>query len=295
MKFLKGLALSLLSFLLFLSLSIFGLAFMLNSTLLNPGFVTSAINRLDISSLAGELLSQQITQEQPYIDEVLDKTITDLEPWIKEQAGTAIHTGYDYLMGKTQSLSLTISTKPVTDSLKENLREALLASPPPELQGMSPALIEQYADETLQQLVGDIEPTLEFSESSMSPDMLATLRQVRQCIGYYQLAYKFLIPFMLLLVLGIILISREVRDITRRLGVPCLTYGALGYASILIGDYFAKRQLPLLDIPPSLQTWMIQLINDLSAPMKTFSLVLLIVGVVLVIVSFVYKPRQPSP
>ncbi len=294
MKFLKGLALSLLSFLLFLSLSIFSSAFMLNNTLLDPDFVTSEINRLDMSSLAGEFLSEQIPQEESYIAEVLDKTITDLEPWIKEQASTAIYTGYDYLMGRTQSLSLTISTKPVKDSLKENLREALLASPPSELKGMSPAIIEQYSDEVFQQLVGDIEPTFEFTESSLPPDVLAILEQVRQGMDYYQLGYKALIGFMLLLVLGITLISRQVRDITRRLGIPCLTYGAFGYAGIFVANYFAERWSPWPEIPASLETWITQLLDNLLAPMEMFSLGLLIGGLVLTIVSFVYKPRQAS-
>ncbi len=298
MKFLKSLALSLLGFLLFLSLSIFGSAFMLDKTLLNPDFVTSEINRLDMSSLAGEFVSEQIPQEEAYITEVLGKTIAELEPWIKEEISTAIYSSYDYLMGKTQSLSLTISTTPMRDSLKKNLREALLASPPPELKGLPPAIIEQYSDEAFQQFVGDIEPTIEFTESSLPPDVLAILEQIRQGLGYFQLGYQVLIGLMLLFILAIVLISRQVKDVTRRLGVPCLTYGVIGYAGILVGKYFAERQLPLLEIPPSLQAWMTQFTNNLLAPMEMFSLSLLIGGVVLLIVSFVYprlRPSQPSP
>ena len=52
MNFLKGLALSLLSFLFLLSLSIFGLALTLNQTILNPDFTISEVDRLDIPSLA---------------------------------------------------------------------------------------------------------------------------------------------------------------------------------------------------------------------------------------------------
>jgi len=80
MKVLKGLALSLLSFLLFLSLSIFGLALTLNLTILNPDFTVSELDRLDIPSLTKDLLSQQIPQDVPYIAEVVDNTIADLEP-----------------------------------------------------------------------------------------------------------------------------------------------------------------------------------------------------------------------
>jgi hypothetical protein len=58
MNLLKGLALGLLSFLLFLSLYVFGLALTLNYTLLNPDFAISEVDRLDIPLLAEEFLNK---------------------------------------------------------------------------------------------------------------------------------------------------------------------------------------------------------------------------------------------
>ncbi len=80
MDFLKGLALSLLSFLFLLSLSIFGLALTLNQTILNPDFTISEVDRLDIPSLAEEFLSEEIPPDEGYLAEALSDTITDLEP-----------------------------------------------------------------------------------------------------------------------------------------------------------------------------------------------------------------------
>jgi len=219
MKFLKVLALSLLSLLLFLSLSIFGLVLTLNHTILNPDFVISELNRLDITSLTKDWLSQQIPQEEPYLAEVLDNTIADLEPWIKEQVNAGIYTSYDYLLGKGESLSLVISLEPVKDSLKDNLREAILQTPPPELAGAAPAAIELYINEAYQNIDEMIPPRFEFNESSLGPEVLAQLEQVRQVISYVQLGYKVLIGFILLLILGIILVNREVRGATRKLGI----------------------------------------------------------------------------
>ena len=171
MKFLKNLSLSLFSFLLFLSLSIFGSIFMLNNTLFNPDFIISELNRLDVSSLSREILSEQIPAEefQEELGTVLVNTITDVEPWIKAEMSTAVYSGYDYFLGRTDSLNLVISTEPVRESLKENLREALLASPPPELQGLPPAMQEQYFNEYYQQLAENIPPTIEFTENSLPP------------------------------------------------------------------------------------------------------------------------------
>ena len=294
MKFLKGLALGLLGFLLFLSLSIFGLALTLNQTILNPDFIVSELDRLDVSTLAKDSLSQQIPQDEPYIAEVVDNTIADLEPWIRDQTRTSIYSGYDYILGKSQKLSLEISLGPLIDSLKSNLREAILKSPPPELAGVPPAIVEMYIDEACQKIDETIPPKFELNESSLSTEALAQLEQARQYIDYFQMGYKILIGFILLLILGIILIYREVRDTTRKLGIIFTTYGALEYLGIFITKYIAETQLPQLNISPPLQTWLPQLLDNFLVPLEILSICLLVTGVALIIVSFVYKPRQPS-
>lgn len=294
MKFLKVLTISLLSLLLFLSLSILGLVLMLNHTILNPDFIVSEADELDISSLIKEFLTGEIPQEEPYLAEVLDNTIADLEPWIKEQVNAGIYTSYDYLLGKSESLSLVISLEPVKDNLKDNLREAILKSPPPELEGATPAVVELYINEAYQNIDELLPPRFEFKESSLGPEVLAQLDQVRQAIGYYQLGYKLLIGFILLLILGIILINREVRGATRELGIIFTTYGALEYLGIFIIKYLAGTQLPQLAVPPPLQAWLPQLLNNFLAPLEIFSIGLMVGGIALIIVSFVYKPRQPS-
>jgi len=82
MNFLKGLALSLLSLLLFLSLSVFGLALTLNQTVLNPDFIVSEIDRLDISSLAEEFISEEIAPDEGYLAGTISDTIAPSSPSI---------------------------------------------------------------------------------------------------------------------------------------------------------------------------------------------------------------------
>ena len=165
MRFLKVLALSLLSVLLFLSLSIFGLVLMVNHTILNPDFIIAELNKLDISSLVKDLLNQQISQDEPYITEIIDDTFADLEPWVREQLHTSIYSGYDYLLGKKQSLNLEIPLEPLKDSLKNNLRGAILQSPPPELAGAPPAIVELYINEAHQTIDETKTPSFELSGS----------------------------------------------------------------------------------------------------------------------------------
>jgi hypothetical protein len=293
MKFLKGLALAILGFLLFLSLSVFGLALTLNQTILNPDFVASEVNKLDIPSLAGEFLSEQIPPEgQEFIGEVLDDTIADLEPWIKEQVSTVIYSGYDYLEGRSESLSLAISLEPVKGSLRDNLWEAMLQSLPPELAGLPPAEIERYFNEFYGEIDEQIPSTFELDEALLGADVLAQFEQVRQGISYFHIAFNALIGLILLLIGLIILIHRQVRGSTRGIGITFLICGAVSYAGAFVAKNMAGTQLTQLDMPAYLQTWMPQLVTDTLAPLEMYSIGLAAAGVVLLIVSFVYKRHE---
>ena len=397
MKFVKGLALGLLIFLLFLSLSLFGLALTLNMTVLNAGFVNSQLDKLDISAIAQDAISEEISElpegfrtslenaipsieqrlkeavstaidsiygylrgetenldlalilrntifnpdltislldeldlaplaeeflranisEQipvelepayeylaEYIDEVLVETVAELEPWLKEQVAAAIPPIYDYLLGESQSFSIEIPLEPVIESLRVNLKAAFLESPP-ELIYIPPSLLEQYFDTGFDALMTTVPSTFEFTEDALGPEIREGLGEVladaemalteaRTYIDYFQTAFIILIVLMLLTVLGIILINRQVKGATRELGIIFLTYGVIEYIGIFIAKSLARPQLSQLDIPPPLQTWLPQLLDDFLVPLQIFSLGLLVAGIALIIVSIVYKPRQPS-
>jgi len=392
MTVLKGLALGLLGFLLFLSLTIFGLAYMLNKTLLEPDFITSELDRLEVSTLIGEFVSIETSPDTPYLTEAIDEAIVYLEPVVKEQISVIIYSVYDYLLvesqslnlelilkdtvfnadfatsvvdeadipslavaflsepltgqippemsylsenlneylydaftkaepalkeqlaivadpffayllGESQSLDAAISLEPVAKSLTDTLRERFLESPPPELASFPRDTLTQYFDRYFGEILAEVIPaTFELDESvvgSEVPSNLAealadaeeVLVEVKQYVGYFQLIYWGLIVFMALMVLGIILISRQVGDIARRLGIPLLIYGAFEYAGIWAARYFARTEYLLPGIPESFQTWMTQFASNILAPLEIFSLSLLAAGIVLTVVSFVYKPR----
>ncbi|MBI4187948.1 MAG: hypothetical protein HY529_01950, partial [Chloroflexi bacterium] len=272
----------------------------------------SLMDKIDVASIAGQYLKQQFSGSIPpemaflkgYIDKSLDDNIIALKPWIKEQVTIAAGPVVDYLVGDTQSLNVVISLEPAKKTLKDQLWQALLKSPPPELAIIPQAMWQPLFDQFYQQFSAQIPSTFKIDESLLGTDTRTqiaealstaeqTLAQAKQYVGYFQLAYKLLFVLMLLLVLGIILIIRQVKQTARYLGVPLLSYGALGYISIFISKYFAGT-LPISEMPAALQTWLPQFIDNLIAPMQTFSLALLIIGVVLLIVSFVYKPGESS-
>ena len=133
----------------------------------------------------------------------------------------------------------------------------------------------------LEDIRQDIDKALEEPEN--------VLKEARQYIGYFQTVYTLSIALMVLLVLGIIVILRDVKSITRLLGIPLLVYGALEYAGIWVARYFSRGQINIPQISPGTEDYIYQLINNTLRPLEIFSLVLLVTGVILTVVSFVYK------
>ena len=393
MKILKGLLLGILGLLLFLSLSIFGIAFMLNNTILNPGFVTTQISRLDMSALAGEVLGMQTANEEfseelrtalvntidkveplvkeelntavdgtygyllgekespdlklilrntflssdfvnslleeldlsslaigllgeqltggvpaeiEFVVEYMDDAIAELEPAIKEELSAAVDPITDYLLGESSGFNVEISLKPVVESLREPMKEAVFEQLPPEFEKLPPDILDQYFEQLFTQFVGMVPETYELDETLIGTEIPAqitealleaesALEQAREYVNLFQLGYNILIGFMVLLILGIILIHHQVRGAARSLGITFLTFGAFEYAGIFIAKYFDLIPIAQLGAPSFLEEFLSQFLNDFLAPLEMLSLGLLIGGVVLIVVSFVYpKRRQPE-
>jgi hypothetical protein len=290
----KRAAIGFLGFLLFVSLSVFGLTFAINRTLLNPDFVISQLDRLEVSSLVEEMLIEQIPEGMEFMAEYVDDMVADLEPWLREQVSTIVYASYDYLLGRSESLSLVIDTGPMKQSLRDSAWQAFLASPPPELQGVPPALVEPYFDEYYGEFSEQIPPTVEINQSVIGPEIMARLEQMRRYIGYLQLAYRVSIGAMIAIIVGLVFLHREVRGATRSIGIPCLTCGISTYISTVVIKYFIGRQMATVGLPAQLQDWLPRFLSDVLAPLQMFGIVLMMVGTALLIVSLAYKRRQSS-
>lgn len=254
----KKAAIGFLSFLLFCSLSVFGATFVMNRTILNPDFVIAQIDRLDVSSLVEEVAGGEFPLEQ---------IPADLEPWIREQTHTVVYAGYDYLLGKSERLSIVIDLEPVRESLEESVGVA-----------------------------GLIPPTIEINATMirmMSPETMDMLEEARRYIGYEQLAYRISIGAMIGIIVGLVFLHRRVKGAARSIGIPCLSCGIPAFVGTLLAGSFATMLLAQLPPSPQLQGWLMQSINDLLAPLRMYSIGLMATGIALLVVSFVYKERRP--
>jgi hypothetical protein len=305
------------------------LALTLRNTFLSSDFVVSLVNELDIASLASEFIGEQllkdIPEEMDFLAEHVDDIVAMLEPTIKEELITAADPILDYLVGKSDSLNIEISLVPIVEDLEDTLKEILFESPPAALAWLPLSELEQYFDRYFGEMLTTIPTSIELDETiipSEVPEQITgalaeaeeglgearqdiaealteaeeRLEQARQYVGYFQLEYKIIIGLIVLLIAGIVLLNREVKSATRRLGTIFLTYGVLWFAGILTAKYFGEKQIAQLDIPSFLQESLPQFANDFLAPLQWFSLGLLIGGIVLIAVSFIYpRWRQTHP
>jgi hypothetical protein len=387
--FLKNLTVSLFSFLLFVSLGVFGLAFTLKSTALNPDFVTGEIQQLDIASLVKDQVRVQNSPGQIDLGLIINESISEIEPDLKSEAGIAVHSVYGYLLGKTPEpnlaailkqtflssdfessvvdslnisslaanyitqqfssvipiqipgldvyianalsdseqdlkdqvkaasgpisdyllglrpdLRVTIHLENIENNLKNRLLQDFLNSSSPELASLSRSQRETYFNQFYNAFASDIPTTYTIDESVIGPNQKAeflngittaetNLSVARHYIAYFQQGYILLIILMGMLALGIVLIVRNIKDIVHRLGIPLATYGAVEYGGIWAVKYLiSSGRIPLSGVPPYLHDWLKQLILNVMRPLEYFSLAILIAGLVLVVISFLYKPRK---
>jgi hypothetical protein len=159
---LKGIATSILSLILFLSLSIFSLAFMLHGTVLNQDFVTAQVDKMPISELtrdfADEIISPELPQDMPFAKDIAMNVIEKQEPWIKTQLKDVIDTGYDYLMDRTDTLSITVPLTELKASLQDTLWDETRDYLREQTAGKSEAQISAYIQDLIRQIPENIMP-----------------------------------------------------------------------------------------------------------------------------------------
>ena len=362
MTILKGFLAGLLSFLLLLSLSVFGIALMVNCTALNPDFITDRVEQVDFTELASDFVDENYIEEIPedmrFFKDVVYEVIDDHEPWLKEQFSTAVHAGYDYLLSKTDYLEIripleelkeTVKTSAwlhfmeilpewITDTQDEGLRELIYDNVydfvegippgylpdeygtltnaqlqgyvdeyfddvagqisdgklPPSLNAEIEDLLLPYFDEYYDEIVEEIPSEFIVNESEIDEDIWEALELARQYIGVFKAGFYGFISFIILLIAGLILIHRNVKDSTRTVGITFLVYGITEFIIVLVARNIGPNYIPFEDLPASIQDFIVNVYSSVLAPLQWFSLGIAIAGVLLVLASVFYKRGESA-
>lgn len=163
---------------------------------------------------------------------------------------------YDYVLGQTQSLSLSIPVSSVKEDIRATLRAAFLKSPPAEDAGLTPSQLSQLFDSAWSLASGQMPEALEIDASELLPpptDVAQALSEAEKAlatarlyVGYYQQGFWGLVGLTALLMLGIVLVNRSLAGSSRALGGTLATYGVLEAAGLIISQGLLHGQLPAL-------------------------------------------------
>ena len=107
------------------------------------------------------------------------------------------------------------------------------------------------------------------SIATANQDFNSNLATARTYVGYFNAAFMLLIALLALVILGIILILRNVKGACRTLGVVFFLSGALEFAGVLIIKNVGPALIARLNILPALSNVPGIVLNDIIAPMQS--------------------------
>jgi len=285
-------------FLLFDVLVFLGLIISINLTLLNPDFVISKLGELDVYSVVIEQAKAQLPGQEFIDAETVDKIVNELTPWFKEQTDDVIRDVYAYLK-EDRELNVVISLEQVRTVVKENIREAVLNSLPPQLQGVPQNVIDTFMSQLYEGVDSFIPATFQLSETSVGQQVAAQLQQVKQVVGYIDTVYKTLIIVAVVLVLLIALAHWwQPKPITRSIGITFILVGAACIIGSLLDVWLVQALSRLVgesSMLLGLQSKLPQLASDLTAPVRMYGIGFLGSGIVLVAISFLFRLPVTGP
>jgi hypothetical protein len=279
----------------------------LKTSLLVPSLATSIINQVDFSPYIRQVLVDNLPDlniagmqldPTPYLDTV-DAVI---QPYFKAQIALLIPKYYDYLLGDSPTLDLSVPVGPVLDDIHSALKTAVLASPPAEFASMSKDLLSLGFDIaweiTLPQIPASVDIAAETGISFPTPvtshldDAQRSLKDARQDMVYYQEAFWGLAGFIFFLMLLITLVNFNLKRTCLVLGITFSAYGILEAAGILFARALLHSRLASLsDAPVSLRPWLVQLADAATKPLLIFGAAFAAAGIILIVVSILYHGR----
>jgi hypothetical protein len=299
----------------------------LRQTILSDTTVNTMLNNFDYTMMTKNILTQYLGQQLPQginlSSDQIDRVVTVLKPSVKTALTNASGSFADYLTGAKSRFSIIISLQPAVPTMKTVIKEAYLAQLPANLQGLSQTQInsafEQYYTDFAKTIPSDYE--VNSSDLGISPNTNLTkaitnaqnnltqarnnldeasrnfednLQQIRTYVGYFRLGFACLIALIILLIAGIILIYRNVKDCCRNLGIVFFIYGLGAFAVVVAAKFIAAAQIAKADIPQAMSKIPGILLNDVLSPLQIFSLVCLIGGLIAIIISFIYPKLKPA-
>lgn len=276
---------------LFVTLVALGIAITVSQTVLNPSFVTSELEEIDVHLLAAEQLKQELPQEASFLAPIIDDAAGDLETWARQQVSAVVYAANAYLKGR-QPFRVVISFEEPKSYLKMRLAEVLGDSPPQGFPNIPASEAEAFVEAVETEIDARIPDEMEVDEAYLGAETMSELRTARRYTGYVTTSLRVLPVVAAVMVLIIVLVQKgRGRPISRFTG----TAFALGGAASLVTAFVVRSTLPGMvrpEIPTEIGVALPDIVNRCCQPLFIYGGIVLLVGLGLVALSFRLKSTE---
>lgn len=225
------------------------------------------------------------------VDNVVDYMIENPEEAVSYIPGDFLPAEAKYLT--QDQLETYISENP--ELIREQVDSIGTADIVNELMGQLEATVQPFFDEYVDEIVTQIPDSYTIDEELLGEEGMEALNMAREYIGYFQTGFYVLIAVIIVLIGLVFLVYRRAREPGLAVGITLTVYGVFQTASSIVArsmDLFRYiEENGGITVPASLQSVVTSIYQDAIAPMLYFGIGVLVVGVALIVVGLVVKPR----
>jgi hypothetical protein len=262
-----------------------GVAISLSRTILNADFVIAELASVPVYGLFADEAAKQVPAEGAFLLPLIDEAGEDLEPWAGEQVAVLIRATETYVKGD-MAFSATISLEEPKRYLAGQLEETFLDIALPGLNMFSEEQQRMFLDQIMREVDNRIPDSFEVTEAYLDAGTLAGLRTAREYAGYVSLSLWLLPVVALVLVLLIAwMLAWRGRSLTRFTGAAFAVGGIGSLILRVVGPPALVGMVPPY-IPSGMRPVVVSFIEKCFEPLLVYGIVVLVVGALLVLVSF---------
>jgi hypothetical protein len=278
-----------LAILLTVTMVLLGVAISVSRTVLNADFVVAQVDEVPVYTFFAEEAKQRVPAGGEFLLPLIDEAAADLEPWAKEQVAVVVRAAERYIKAEGPFIAV-ISFEEPKRYLSGRLEAALLELGLFDLNQISEQQWQVFLAQIKAEVDARIPDRFELTEAFLDPGTLGGLRTAREYAGYVTLSLRIL-PVVALVVLLLLawVLAWSGRFIARFAGGALLLAGIIS----VVAGYAVQSVVPGM-LPPEIPSLVMTALPDIIAaavrPLVIYGVVVGVVGLVLVIVSFLVRP-----
>lgn len=231
-----------------------------NSTFLNPDFIDRKLEDIGFYSRIQDSIAESVGN--PEIEDALRKAVP--ESWIRENIQRILRNTFSYLNSETDSIDLKISLVEVKEKLLDELSNPTIA-------------VGSFRIELDKHIPDSVDLSEELNDGGSG-----FITQLRAFIGFIRLLYGIIVLAALGLVLLIVVVSRDLKEISIALSFSSLAAGLLAYGTPMIASTLLFDRIKRMDLPSFLPAEsLIKVLEEGMQPMKEQGMILFSAGIIL--------------